>query len=139
MVTNHTSRHRVRNQNQPVKIGIVGGATFTVGTEDSNAVTINVQLRDQYNRPVTQRAMVDWVILGDANGDSLATALTSVAAGTDGWVSQLVTGLHGRAMSESDGTIDLVLTKASGAATVYLGIRTDTGDIAISGPATFAA
>ena len=139
MAVNYTNRARVRPKNEKVKIGVTGAAGFTVGAEASNAVTVNVQLRDQYVRDIKQRAVVDWFIFGDANGDSLATALTSVAAGTDGWVNQTVTGLRGQAGSESDGDIDFVLTKASGAATVYLGIRTDTGEIAISGPIVFAA
>jgi hypothetical protein len=121
------------------EVGKVGGATFTVGAETSNAITINVQVRNQWNRPQNVRTGVEWIIFGDANGDSLATALTGVAAGTDGWCRELVTGLTGIAGTEADGDLDLVLTKSSGAATVYLGIKLSDGTWAISGPATFAA
>lgn len=119
------------NDENPFKTSLVGDAEFTVGADAGTTLTINVQLKDQWGGDLSERAMVDWVLFGDADGDTLATAATGVAAGTDGWVSQTVTGLRGVAGCESDGDLDIVITK-SGAFTGYLGIRLSDGTYAIS-------
>jgi hypothetical protein len=128
----------LRKARNPAAVGLVGGADFTIGAEDTNAITVNIQLKNQWGKNLAYRAMIDWVLFGDANGDTLPTALTSVAAGTDGWVSSTVTGLRGVAGCEADGDLDMVFTLSSGARTVYLGIRLSDGTYAISDAITFA-
>lgn len=129
----------VPNAGNPFKTAVVAGASFTIGDEDSNAITVNVQLKDQYGDDLEERTTVKWWLFGDANGDTLATAIsTGVTAGTDGWVKEVTAGQHGFAGCESDGDLDLVLTKSSGAQTVYLGIDMPDGSRAISGAITFA-
>ena len=125
----------------PFKGGRVGGAAFNVGAEVANVITVGVQLRGQSGKDLAQRGKVDWFLSDDANGDSVvATAPDGgVAAGTDGWVTSLVTGKCGWAGSESDGDIDIAITHAAGAKTCYLVIVDDFGNYNVSGAITFAA
>lgn len=130
----------IRAKKSPFKGGRVGGATFSIGAEDTNAITVSVQLLGQSGKELAQRGFVHWFLSDDANGDSLVTTAVSggVAGGTDGWVSSDVTGKRGVAVSEADGDIDFVLTH-SGAKEVYLVIVDDYGNFNVSGLITFAA
>lgn len=128
----------VTERKSPFKSSVVGGASFTIGAEGSNAITVNVQLTGQYGRDLTQRARVGWYLSADANGDALASAVDSVAAGTDGIVVSNTTGLHGWAVSEADGDIDLVITEADATPTVYLVIVLPNGSLAVSSAIVFA-
>lgn len=122
----------------PFQAGLVGGATFTIGADTGTTLTVNIQLKDQWGGDLAERAMVDWVLFADASGDALlASAVTGVAAGTDGWCRELVTGLVGIAGCESDGDLDLVITK-TGALTAYLGLRLSDGKYAISSVITMS-
>jgi len=122
----------------PYASNAVGSATFTIGTEAGNAITVNVQLKSQQLTDLAKRAKVDWYLAGDANGDSLASAVDSVAAGTDGVVRETVTGLCGFAVSEVDGDIDFVITEANATPTVYLAIVLPDGSLVVSNAITFA-
>lgn len=124
----------------PFRANRVGHATFTIGTEASNVITVAVQLQDERRRDVAQRCEVGWRILQDANGDAYVTTAPDggVAAGTDGAVLTTVTGKAGLAVSEADGDIDIAITHAAGAKTVYLGIVLPDGSLVISTAITFA-
>jgi hypothetical protein len=130
---------KVANKKNPYAQLAVDDATFTIGAEISNVKTVAVQLRNN-GADIAARSNVRWFLSDDANGDSLvATAPDGgVAAGTDGWVSQTVTGKRGDAMSEADGDIDIAITHAAGVKTVYLGIMLPNGAVKMSGAITFA-
>lgn len=82
------TRGKVSNRKLPFEANKVGSATFTIGTETSNARTVAVQLKDETGQNLTVRAKVRGYLAGDANGDTLhASAPTGgVQAGTDGLV-----------------------------------------------------
>lgn len=131
---------RVANKNNPYSQVKVGGASFTVGAEVSNAITVNIQLKDGDGVDLAVRGHVGrWYLSDDANGDTIATAITSVAAGTDGVVKSSTTGQEGWATSEADGDLDMVFTLSSGAKTVYLVLIMPDGTLVISTAITFAA
>jgi hypothetical protein len=112
----------------------------TIGAEATNVITVACQLQTSDRRDIAERAMIEWFISDDAAGDSLvATAPDGgVAAGADGWLSQLVTGKLGVAVCEADGDLDIAITHAAGAKTVYLGFRMPDGTIRMSAAITFA-
>lgn len=130
---------RVPAKKNPFLPGYVQSAGFTVGAEDTNAITVNVQLKDKRGQDASQRLNVRWYLAGDAAGDTLTgTAADSVAAGTDGMVNTTTTGKAGNATCEADGDIDFVITYASGALTVYLVLVMPDGTLVVSGAITFA-
>ena len=131
---------KVEKKKSPYDNTVVDSAGFTIGAEAANVITVAVQLKKPGGGDIAVRSCVRWFLSDDANGDSLvATAPDGgVAAGTDGWVSQTVTGKRGEAMSEADGDIDIAITHAAGAKTVYLGIILPDGAIVMSSAITFA-
>lgn len=131
---------KISAKNSPYYSNLVGGVSFSIGAEASNIITVAVQLKDANLRDLAVRGHVGWYLSDDANGDSqVATAPDgNVAAGTDGIVVSTTTGKSGWAVSESDGDIDIAITHAAGAKTVYLIIRLPDGSLAPSGAITFA-
>jgi hypothetical protein len=122
----------------PWRYSHVCGATFTIGAEASNAITVNVQLTDQNGADLAARGHVGWFLSSDANGDAKAAAASGgVAVGTDGHITALVTGVSGWAFSESDGDIDIVITDTT-VRTVYLNILLPDGSVVTSGAIAFA-
>lgn len=130
---------KLPNASNPYRTGVVNGATFTIGAETANAITVNIQLKDGA-ADAYQRAAVFGYLSGDANGDTIiATGPTSIAAGTDGVYSPIVAVKTFNLISEADGDIDLVITLSSGAATYYLILVMPDGSLVASGAITFAA
>lgn len=128
-----------RNKENPWECGVVNNASFTIGAETANAITVNIQFKDR-NQNVTERVAVQAYLSDDANGDSVAaSAPTSVAAGADGVYIPLVAGKHFTLISEADGDMDLVVTLSSGADTWYLVLIMPDGSLKVSGALTFAA
>lgn len=116
-------------------------ASFTIGTEAANAITVNVQLSDAAGDDLAAQRKVDWYLSSDSAGDTLeATGPdTSVAAGTDGMVAVLeANNSAGFAVCESDGDLDFVITHAGGADTYYLNIVFPDGTRSTSAAITFA-
>lgn len=96
---------------------------FTIGAEASNVITVAVQLKDaRTGLDLAERRQVFAYLSDDANGDSIvATAPDGGwAAGTDGLYIPVVASKAGFFTSESDGDIDIAITHAAGAKTVYL-------------------
>jgi hypothetical protein len=128
---------KVAAKKSPFHSALVGGASFTVGTEATNVITVAVQLKNQSLRDLASRGHVDWYLSADANGDTVATAASGgVAAGTDGVVATTITGKAGFAISEADGDIDFAITD-TGTPTMYLVLRLPDGSLAVSGVITF--
>ncbi len=114
-------------------------ASFAIGTEQANAITVTVQLSDRRNGgDMSERICVGWYLSSDANGDAIATAPSSgIAIGTDGLLIEWTANVAGIAVSEADGDIDVVLTEA-GAGTWYLVLVMPDGKLYPSGAITFA-
>lgn len=114
-------------------------ASFAIGTEQANAITVTVQLSDRRNGgDMSERVGVAWYLSSDANGDAIATAPSSgIAIGTDGLLIEWTANVAGFAVSEADGDIDVVLTEA-GAGTWYLVLVMPDGKLYPSGAITFA-
>jgi hypothetical protein len=118
----------------------IGGATFTIGAEGTNAITVNIQLTDYNGDDISYVGCVHAFLSDAATGIGISSTGpdTSVAAGTDGAVIIIETAVLAFLLqSEADGDIDLVLTETS-TATWYLVIVLPDGSQAVSGAITFA-
>jgi len=116
----------------------VGTVSFTIGAETSNAITVNVVVKDASGVASTVRTWVNWFLSSDANGDTKAAAASGgVAIGTNGHLTALVTGVSGWAFSEANGTIDFVITDTT-TRNVYLNILLPDGTVATSSIIAFA-
>lgn len=117
----------------------VQSASFSIGAEASNAITVSIQLKDALGRDCAIRQSVSAYLSSDANGDSVeaASATLSVAGGTDGSTIELATDNCFLLVSEADGDIDVVITETVGANTFYLNLVMPDGRIVTSGAITF--
>jgi hypothetical protein len=114
-------------------------ASFTIGAESGgNTITVNIQLLDADGNDLATRAAVGFYLSADANGDAVAVAATSLAAGTDGNMQEFIANSAGRLVSEADGDIDVVVGDASGVATYYLILVLPNGLLKASAAITFA-
>lgn len=65
----------------------IGGVTFTIGAEGSDAILVSLQLKSQKYKDLGFRGRVKAYLSADANGDSVVPFYnlpTSIAIGTDG-------------------------------------------------------
>jgi|DEB0MinimDraft_3_1074331.scaffolds.fasta_scaffold07421_5 hypothetical protein len=116
----------------------VGGATFTVGAEATNAITVNVQLQDEAGNDIAAVAAVPWYLTSDAAGQTIPAAPSGgTAAGTDGTLIEWTAQLSGLAISEADGDIDIVITDTS-TRDLYLHLVLPSGFITTSGIISFS-
>ena len=123
----------------PFKHNLVGSATFVIGAEGSNIINVGIQLLDENFNELVERGSVRFYLSADSHGDAIAgTAMDTIAIGTDGLYQQLTAGKAGFLTSEADGDIDLNLTYASGALTVYLVLVMPDGSLVVSDAITFA-
>lgn len=115
-------------------------ATITVGSEDTNAINVAVQLLDGNGDNLATAAGVQWYLSDDADGSSLTAAAPDggAAIGTDGLLIEQTANTSGLLVTESDGAADVALTEA-GAATWYLVLVLPSGRVVVSGAITFAA
>jgi hypothetical protein len=112
-------------------------ASFVIAAEDANTITVSIQLLDADGTALATRAAVGFYLSADANGDAVAVAATSLAAGTDGNMQEFIANSAGRLVSEADGDIDVVVGDASGAATYYLILILPNGLLKASAAITF--
>ncbi len=112
---------------------------FTIGTEATNAITVNVQVKDGNGGDIGERKALRWYLADDATGDAPAAAAPDggIAAGTDGALLEYVANLSGTFITESDGDCDIVITE-SGTDTWYLVVILPNGSLAVSDAITFA-
>lgn len=120
--------------------GKVAGVTYTIGSEAANVINVGLQLEDQAGDDLAARACVFAYLSDDANGNSnVATAPDGGwAIGTDGLLISVVDNKAAFLVSEVDGDIDIDITHAAGAKTVYLIVVTPTGNLLPSAAITFA-
>lgn len=123
------------------KIGRVGGASFTIGAEASNAINVAVQLTDAKGDALDERVCVTAFLSDASTGDSISgtAPATSVAIGTDGSIiGTLATDLAWIIQAEAGGSFDLDITE-TGADTWYLVVVLPDGTQVVSDAITFAA
>lgn len=115
-------------------------ASFVIGAEAGNAINVAVQLQDGNAADLAVRGSVLAYLSDDANGDSIAASAPDGgwAIGTDGLLIPLVAGKAAQLVSEADGDIDVNITHAAGALTVYLILVLPTGKLVASAAITFA-
>lgn len=113
--------------------GAVGGATFTIGDEASNARAITVQLTDAAGNDLASVQSVLMGVFSTATGTAFATTggTTGIAIGTDGALQALVAKKLFLLTCESNGDIDLTWTDTD-VESVYLGILLPNGTLAMS-------
>ena len=120
-------------------------ASFTIGTEGSNAITVAIQLLNASGNNLDHVCSVQGYLSASADGSTLeaASATLTITAGTDGIVmpngaGNAIGSTSFTAVSESDGDIDLTITETVGANTFYLVLVMVDGSLAISDAITFA-
>lgn len=125
-------------KDSPWQAAYVGTATFTIGTEATNAITVNIQLMDYNGGEVNQRCAVHGYISTDSHGDNVSAAPQGgIAAGTDGVIIENIADVSFLAVSEADGDIDLVITD-NGVATFHVVLVMPDGSLVVSSAITFA-
>lgn len=118
-------------------------ATFSIGAENTNAITVGVQLKDANGADLAVRGSVFGYLAQDANGDAIASATptSATANGTDGLLMPISNGTTAtktfQLVSEADGDIDVVITDTAGS-TYYLALVFPNGKLAVSNAITFA-
>lgn len=116
-------------------------ATVTVSDEDTNVVTITVQLKDANGADIAYVETVDVLLFGAAARTSAnaVSPSTGLAIGTDGAIISTVEAhKHYVVTSESDGDIDMTWTD-TGAGTTYIGVRLPSGRIVMGDQAIITA
>ena len=120
--------------------GSTKNASVVASAEDTNVVTITIQLQDVSLNALTKRNTVLAYLSDDAAGDSIAATAPdgNIVIATDGLLIPIVANKAFFLTSEADGDIDLTLTE-SGTATWYLVVVLPKGDLVISNAITLAA
>lgn len=115
-------------------------ATVTVSAENTNVVTVTIQLQDGNGDDLANVAGVYFYLSDDSGGSGVAATAPNggIAIGTDGTLAEVVSGKAGWLISESDGDIDIEVTE-SGTDTFYLVLIMPSGEIVVSDALTFAA
>lgn len=114
-------------------------AAFTIGSEAGNEINVAVQLYDGAGDAIATRCSINWYLSDDPDGDTLVAAATSLAIGTDGLVIENISNSAGLVTTEADGSFDMTIGDASGAATYYLVLVMGDGRLIVSDAITFAA
>jgi hypothetical protein len=119
------------------KLGTPG---FVIGAEAANIINVAIQLKDSLAADLAVRGAVDAYLSDDANGDSIAAVAPDggIAIGVDGLLIAQVTNKAFRLVSEADGDIDVNITHAAGAKTLYLILIMPDGRLVASNAITFA-
>ena len=122
---------------------MVASVSFTVGSESTEAITVNCQFKDAAGADMTSARCLRAYLSADSAGQTAASSSgLTVTSGTDG-LTQVSVDANTINMlwltSEADGDVDVVITDASGGTlTNYLNVITPDGKIHTSGAITFA-
>lgn len=124
----------------------VGGASFVLATEDSNAIVVSIQLYDRAGRELQKSVALDAYLSSASDGSTFEghSGTLTIASGTDGLtIPAAAANSSGHSLlklvSEADGDIDVSITQTSGADEFYLVLIMPNGDLVISQAITFAA
>jgi hypothetical protein len=101
----------------------ISRVTGTVGTEAAQAITVNLQVWSEAEDQVpTTARYVTLYLSTDAAGQALEVATSAMAAGTDGTLILVDTGVtHAVGITEADGDLDVVVTD-TGTTAIYLNV-----------------
>ncbi|MDV2988567.1 MAG: hypothetical protein P3T54_00175 [Dehalogenimonas sp.] len=116
-------------------------ATITVGTHDTGAFPVTIQLKNAQGGDLNHSRAVAFYLSKDSDGSSIAadtTDTTEIAILTDGLLVENVTDISGWLISEADGDIGLTITVADGK-TAYLVLIMPDGQLVISDVMTWAS
>ena len=116
-------------------------ASFVIGAEAANVINVGIQLKqDKAQTDAPARKALFGYLSADANGDAIAPTAPDGgwAIGTDGLLIPVVTSKAAFLTSEVDGDIDINITHAAGALTVYLILVMPNGRLVASAAITFA-
>jgi hypothetical protein len=113
--------------------GAVGGATITVGAENTNVRAITIQLEDADGNDLASVQTVMIAVFADAGGLGVVATggSTGIAIGTDGALLAIVAKKLFLATCEADGDIDLTWTD-TGTEAAFLGVILPNGKIVMS-------
>lgn len=121
-----------------------GGATFSIGTETAgDAVTVGVQLLDEYGKTLDRSMVFIAYLSSDAAGLDPVGIPTSITATPDG--AAVLIGSVSSApaavmcVTENSGQIDLVITGDTGGDVVYLNLVRPNGQRLTSTAITIVA
>ena len=119
------------------------GAVISVGAEGSGSIiNVTVQLIDRDNgNELAERVGFFAYLSDDAYGNSVVSTAPDGgwAIGTDGLLIPIVTNKAAMLTTENDGDVDVNITHAAGAKTVYLACVMPDGQLYVSGAITFSA
>lgn len=115
-------------------------ASFVIGAEGGNVINVAIQLKDADGADLAVRGAVRAYLSDDANGDAIVAVAPDggVAIGTDGLAIPLVASKAFELISEADGDIDINITHAAGAKTLYVILILPNGKLMASAAVTFA-
>ncbi len=117
---------------------VVGGAEFTIGDESTDIINVAIQLQDEAGNDIDFKGVVDFWLSSDSDGDTLASAASALAIGTDGTILvEYTSNILGKVVSEADGDIDINITDSE-TATYYLNIGLPSGKYVTSDAITFS-
>jgi hypothetical protein len=115
----------------------VGGATFVVGAEAANVITVAVQLLGQSLKVPQRRLAVQAYLSSDVNGDVVAAVPNGgVLSGAHGVVIPLLADTAFLLKSDATGKVDVQITDTT-ARTLYVVIVLPNGSLVVSPPVTF--
>jgi len=119
------------------------GAVISVGSEGAGSIiNVTVQLMDRDNgNEIAERVGFFGYLSDDAYGNSVVSSAPDGgwAIGTDGLLIPVVTNKAAKLVTENDGDLDVNITHAGGAKTVYLVLVMPDGQLYVSGAITFSA
>lgn len=114
------------------------GVTFTVGSENTDVITVAVQAQLNYEDVTYKVAIPMWLTDDSGANTPSGTAPTGgLAAGTDGYLLESISDKFFLGVTENDGDLDVVITD-SGTPTFYLNALLPNGKVVTSGAITFA-
>lgn len=118
----------------------MGAPAFVIGAEAANVINVGIQLKDSAGVDLAVRGSIFAYLSGDAEGDDIVAAAPDggVAIGADGVLIPVVADKAFQLVSEVDGDIDINITHAAGAKTVYLILVMPDGRLVASNAITFA-
>jgi len=121
---------------------MVASVSFSVGSEDTEAITVRCQFKDAAGDDMTSARCLRAYLSADSSGQTAASSSgLTVTSGTDGLTQVSVDSNTINMLwltSEADGDVDVVITDASGGTlTNYLNVITPDGKIHTSGAITF--
>ena len=111
---------------------------FTIGTENTNAINVSLQLQSG-GQDLYAMAAVNAYLSDNSDGSTLAASAPSGgwAIGTSGLLIPVVTNKAAMFISESNGVVDVTITEST-AKTFYMVVILPDGTINVSDAITFA-